>query len=315
MENFLASISPNGRWQVLAAAPAPRSHAPLVSYQNRIYAFGGGADQFASQNSVWCYVPERNAWETRRDMPTRRSGTVAALLNDKIWVMGGGYKQPDGTFRFLDTVEIYDPQQDTWSPGPSLLRCHDYPAGAVLDGHLYVMGGHHPDATQGGPQTDPGFDFCQRLNPTRGAWEEIAPLPTPRFAVTAVVRDGLIYTLGGVAFSPAGFHNFDFFESYNAQTNTWQREKHWHLPWTAAGLAALQQGRRTYIFGGYSGDGIHNRGACYDQEADQWYLLPPMPARRAAMGIAELNGTIYLLGGWASEAREVADTLWAYTPG
>jgi N-acetylneuraminic acid mutarotase len=292
-----------GQWQLKSPIIHARSHCPPAVYKNKIYVFGGGGPHFASLNSVYAYDPQKDAWERKTDMPTLRSGSVTAVLGDRVYVMGGGFKQPNGQFRFLTAVEIYHPETDSWEKGPDLLMPHDYPAVAVLDGYIYVLGGHHPDATKAGPKTDPGFDFCERLNPAKGVWEEVAPLQQPRFALAAAAVNGAVLTMGGVAFTPDGFNNFTLVERYDPAQNRWSRDDRYTLPWPAAGLGACMLNKRLYIFGGYSTDNIHNRAACFDEASGAWKRIPDLPAPRAAMGVATLEGTIYLIGGWADDGR------------
>ncbi|NOY71109.1 MAG: hypothetical protein GXP14_01830, partial [Gammaproteobacteria bacterium] len=94
---------------------------------------------------------------------------------------------------------------------------HDYPGGLHKDNYIYILGGHHPDATTSGPKTDPGFEFCERLDLNTQKWEQIAPLPTPRFALSAVNLNGKLLTMGGVAFTPEGFNNFTLIEAYDGR--------------------------------------------------------------------------------------------------
>ncbi len=313
MKNSSPSAHPfaQGQWEELPPLAIPRSHCPTTVHGGRIYGFGGGGPNFKSLNSAIVYDPSAGCWSTVSDMPTLRSGAIARTVNDAIYVIGGGFKQPDGTFRFLPTTEIYHPDRDDWSRGPDMLMPHDYPAGALLDGHIYIMGGHHPDAVVAGPQTDPGFEFCERLDLQTGRWEQIAPLPTPRFALDAVVIGDRIVTMGGVAFTPEGFNNFDHTEVYDPATDTWQRGEI-TLPWTAAGHGACLVDGHLFIFGGYSGDGISDHAAVYDIANRQWHHLPPMPHTLAAMGVAVIGHDIYLLGGWADDRREPQDFFWRY---
>jgi len=233
-------------------------------------------------------------------------------VGDTIYIIGGGFKQSNGTFKFLRTTEIYHPQTDSWESGPDMIMPHDYPAGTLLGDYIYILGGHHPDATLSGPKTDPGFEFCERLNLKTGQWEEIASLPTPRFALDAVVMDNKILTMGGVAFTPDGFNNFDHTEVYDPATGTWTKGEI-TLPWTAAGLGACMLANHLFIFGGYSGDGISNHAACYNNINRQWHILPPIPAPLAAMGVASNDNTIYLIGGWADDGRTPQNSFIAYS--
>jgi N-acetylneuraminic acid mutarotase len=304
----------SGAWDIKSPIEQVRSHCPPATYKNKVYVFGGGGPHFASLNSVYAFDPAKNQWERKADMPTLRSGSVTAVVGNRIYVMGGGFKQPSGQFKFLTAVEIYYPETDSWESGPDLLMPHDYPAVAVLNGQIYVLGGHHPDATKAGPKTDPGFNYCERLNPVTGTWEEIAPLIQPRFALAAVVAEDSILTLGGVAFTPEGFNNFSLVERYDALHDRWVRDERYTLPWPAAGLGACTLDGQIYIFGGYSTDDIHNRAARFDPTSGKWQRIADLPAPRAAMGVATLNNTIYLVGGWADDGRTPQADVFAYSP-
>jgi large repetitive protein len=301
-------------WHNRSSLAVARSHPATAIYQGKIYVFGGGGPAFKSLNSVEVYDPQDDQWSWRTEMPSLRSGAIAITIGDQIYVIGGGFKKPDGKFRFLPTVEIYDPRSDTWERGPDMLEPHDYPASALLDGRIYIMGGHHPEATEGGPQTDPGFSFCERWRPGDAKWEEIAALPTPRFASSAVAYEGRILTVGGVAFTPQGFNEFDCVEVYDPVQALWSRSKDMVLPWSVAAQGACILGGQFYLFGGFSGpEGIGTKAAVYDFSSKSWSTLPSLPHPRAAMGVAVIDQTIYLIGGWAPD-RSVMSGVTAYHP-
>ena len=302
-----------GTWKTLPSMEVARSHAPTVNYDNKIYVFGGGGPNFSSLDSCVYYNPDKNSWVDIKPMPTKRSGTAAFLVGEKIYVVGGGFKKPDGNFQFLKTVEIYDPNTDSWECGPDLLQPHDYPASTLIDETIYILGGHHPDACLGGPKTDPGFDFCERWSPGNDSWEQLPPLPTPRFAASAIYLNEKIYTCGGVAFTPEGFNNFDFFENYSFDTNQWEKDNELSLPWPAAGHGMCNVDGNIFFFGGYSTDNIHNRAAICLPNQINWTRLPDMPVARAAMGVSVLNNTIYLIGGWEDDGRTPTGSVVAYT--
>ncbi len=302
----------NGKWSTITPMDIARSHGAVVTFNNKIYVFGGGGPNFLSLNSCVCYDPASDSWSNLKDMPTKRSGTAAFLVNNKIYIIGGGYKKPNGNFEFLKTVEIYDPETDTWSTGPDMLQPHDYPAAALLGDDMYIIGGHHPEACLGGPKTDPGFDFCERWSPNQSQWEQVANLPTPRFAANALTRGNKIFTSGGVAFTPEGFNNFDFFETYSPEENQWVKDETITLPWQAAGQGMCNIDDNFFFMGGYSTDNIHHRAAVHLTSDSQWHRLENMPSPRAAMGVTSIGNTIYLIGGWADDGRTPLDSVVAY---
>jgi len=301
-----------GEWAHVRPMDMARSHCATAVHGDRIYVFGGGAARFESLNGVAAYDPKSDTWERLRDMPTRRSGTAAITVGDRIFVMAGGFKQPNGTFKFLNIVEVYDPLQDTWETAPPMLMPHDYPAAAPLDGSLYVMGGHHPDATQGGPKTDPGLDFCERMDPATGRWERIAPLNVPRFALSSALDQGQVLAMGGVAFRDGAFDNFTLVERYLPTEDRWVQDAALTLPWPAAGQGSCNLGEEIFIFGGYSYDDIHTRAARLDPASRAWQQIAPMPSPRAAMGVSVMGRTIYLFGGWQDDGRTPTDSVVAY---
>lgn len=310
----MTNQSNSGQWKTLPPLAIARSHPATAAYHGRIYAFGGGGPNFKSLNSAVFYDPAASQWQACRDMPTLRSGAVTAVIDNAIYVMGGGFKQKDGMFRFLTTVEIYHPETDTWTTGPDLLQPHDYPAVATLDNQIYVLGGHHPDATKAGPKTDPGFDFCERLDIATGQWQSIAPLPTPRFAAAGITLNNKVYAMGGVAFRPEGFHNFSVAECFDPASGTWSTAQELRLPWPAAGLGAATLNGQVHIFGGYSDIDIHNRTARLKSTTGQWEALGSLPSPIAAMGVAVCDGAIYAIGGWADDGRTPINSAFAYYP-
>ncbi|OGW55844.1 MAG: hypothetical protein A3D21_01050 [Nitrospirae bacterium RIFCSPHIGHO2_02_FULL_42_12] len=292
----------------------PRSHSAIAAYKEKIYVFGGGGEGFQSLKSTEIYDIERDVWYQGRDIPTTRSGAATALLNDKIYVMGGGLKLPDGQFEFFNIVEIYDPETDTWGRGTDMLMPHDFPASVVVNGCIYIIGGHHPDATKGGPLTDPGFSFCEVFNPDSGKWREIAPMPTSRFALASVVLDNKIVALGGGGLRGDGFKNFDIVECYDPLNNTWSNAG-FNLPWSAAGLGACTVNNKLYIVGGNSGEKIEDRFACYDPLTRKWIELEPLDEGRIVMGIVQdgQDGkTIYIIGGRGGDGKTPVNKVETY---
>ncbi len=293
-----------GRWNFVAPLEEARSHPATCSLEGLIFACGGGGPDFASLDSVVAYDPTLDRWEERHPLPFPRSGAAAFAVDGEIWVCGGGFKQANGTFRFLERVDIYDPQEDRWREGPPLLQPHDYPAAAQVDDRLYILGGHHPEACLGGPKTDPGFAFSEVLAPSEvdARWRRLEDMPTPRFAASAFCRDGTVEVSGGVAFQDGAFDNFDLVERLDPKTGTWSPSS-LRLPWPAAGHGTAIFHGTLLTFGGYSTDDIHPRTAAWDEDNQRWVRLADMPLPRAAMGVAVVNDRLYLVGGWADDGR------------
>ncbi len=134
----------SGTWQIKSSLAIARSHPATAVYENKIYVFGGGGSAFKSLNTVEVYDPLRDRWSAGKEMPTLRSGAIAITLGNRIYVIGGGFKKPDGKFRFLPTMEVYNPKTDTWEQlTPMAIARHGLHGAtcAVIGNMVHVPGG------------------------------------------------------------------------------------------------------------------------------------------------------------------------------
>src|SRR6266487_1284629 len=75
-------------------------------------------------------------WTSGTNMPTPRSELAGAVLDGKIYIVGGYTYEGE-----KDIVEVYDPEIDKWSTASPLPEPLDHPAAAAYNGKLYVIGG------------------------------------------------------------------------------------------------------------------------------------------------------------------------------
>lgn len=83
------------------------------------------------------YDPATNSWTARKPMPTPRSELAAAVINGKLYAVGGA----DRFGNALKTVEVYDPGTDTWMSLPPLPQPRQGHAVVAIGKTLYVIGG------------------------------------------------------------------------------------------------------------------------------------------------------------------------------
>ena len=80
-----------------------------AAFEAKLYSLGGQPDT----NLTRVYDPTRDSWRERKRMPTARGGGAAAVLDDKIFVVGG---RPPAANAF----EAYDIGDDAWTVLPQL---------------------------------------------------------------------------------------------------------------------------------------------------------------------------------------------------
>ena len=288
---------------------AARSHFGFAVWNDRLYVFGGGGTGFKSLASTEVYDPKTDRWEPCAPMPGPRSGIVAATVGDRIYVMGGGFRNDDGTFDFKSLVEVYLPEHDRWETGPSLLMRHDAPTAIAHKSGIYLFGGHHPDAT-GGPLTDPAFGFSEYLADGADSWRELTVMPTPRFSLAAGVMNGHIWLMGGGACQDGTFHNLDVIECFDPAADAWT-DAPTRLPWPGAGVYTVTRNGTLFVAGGNDNKRISPRVARYD--GNTWERLPDLPEGRVMGALCDVDGMLVLAGGRGPDGKTVTDSVFAIT--
>ena len=118
-------------------------------------------------------------------MHTARSGSGAAALDGRIYVVGG----QDRAVHY-SSMESYDPKERKWTMCPSMKHPRSGVATVVLDRYIYAIGGRdrHRQAY---------YDIVERFNVDAQLWELFHRLTHSRAWPAATVFKNQIYVTGG----------------------------------------------------------------------------------------------------------------------
>jgi N-acetylneuraminic acid mutarotase len=132
-------------------------------------------------------------WQDLAPLPVARNQFSAAVLEGKIYAIGGQFGHDAGQIDQA-RVDIYDPKTDSWSDGPALPKGHSHAEGGtfVSGGRIYMAGGH--TTPEGGHKAIDGDVLA--LSPG-GQWEVVAKLPKPLSSPAAAIIGGKLYVAGG----------------------------------------------------------------------------------------------------------------------
>jgi N-acetylneuraminic acid mutarotase len=133
-------------WTTKASMPTPRHNPAIEVYKDKIYVFGGGgtpADIWEDLNNVEVYDPATNTWETKQGLPTIRFKPATAVIDDKIYVIGGF---SDGVIS--SRVDVYNPETDTWEDGTDLPRRILFSGVVSVNNEIFVTGGCNSNWTE-----------------------------------------------------------------------------------------------------------------------------------------------------------------------
>jgi N-acetylneuraminic acid mutarotase len=245
----------------------------------KIY-FVGGYDGSA-KNIAERYDPATNAWEALANMSTARRGVACAVLNGKLYAIGGRELESR-----LTSVEVFDPSNGNWYAGVSLSSEVSDGSAITVDGKIYHVGG----------QNSSGGEFNQVLcfDPLTSQWSAKANMPTARHAVKLVWFENRIWAIGGYD----GSSSTNKVESYDPTTDTWQAEA--SLTTTRSRPIAWIANRRIYVGGGTGGaelSGFLNSIEVYHPTTKQWASAGNLPENKQSADAVVLNDKVYVVAG------------------
>jgi RNA polymerase sigma factor (sigma-70 family) len=253
---------------------------------------GGGIDPRDPQNA-FLMAPAKGGgtWTQKADMPTAREFASSAVVDGKIYVIGGR----DQAKATLSAVEEYDPATDTWTRRAAMLTPREWMAAAAVDGIIYAIGGF------GGGRDR---STVEAYVPATDTWTTKADMPTIRTTPTASVVDGIIYVIGG-QFGIGDVEVLSAVEAYDPATDTWTTKadmptaRYWH--------AACVIDGRIYVSGGKTEWGSVDclpTVEVYDPATDTWTQASDMPCPRLSHTASVVDGKMHIIGGADPERGE-----------
>ena len=248
-------------WNKKKSMALPSHHVAFTTYRDKIYAFGGfvlpesGPPAWVPINNAWEYDPAADTWKALAPMPSKRGSALAAVVGDKIYVIGGaalilGSKEtaifPTHPHMSVGTVEEYDPAANTWRERSAMPTPRNHAAIGVVAGKIYVIGGRVGAAFIG---LASDVSVVEAYDPASDQWSgPRARMPIARSAIGAAVYGGKIYVAGGEYQDPHMMATFRAVEAYDPASNTWMEMP--PLPVSRHGLAVGVVGDRLHVIGG-----------------------------------------------------------------
>jgi N-acetylneuraminic acid mutarotase len=293
-----------------------------------------------------------DTWKSTAPMPTARAQLGVAVVNGKIYAIGGSANDPEVGPIVLNFTEEYDPLTDTWATkAPMPTARHSFGI-AVFENKIYCIGGSI---------NGPHLTLNQVYDPATDTWETKMPMPTPRAGLSANTVNGKVYLMGGdsanttneaydpvtdswftktqvpggIIYSPSAvvdnkiylfgsLSNPSLNQIYDPETDTWASGA--NVPeGVADGAAAATSGANapveiyvmggltTYLVNGNTFANYSNLNQVYDPKSNTWSTGAPLPTRLRFFGLANSNDTFYAIGGFPGMIGFL-NTNYQYTP-
>jgi N-acetylneuraminic acid mutarotase len=192
------------RWHPGPDLPVARAEGVAEAVDGKVYLIGGrvpavtGASHFNDhQDTMLAEMldPASGRWSRLPDAPTARNSAASAVIDGRIYVVGGrrALKQGDGTLRQVNvpTLEVFDPASLTWTTRQPMPQARGGLGAAAHGGKLYVFGGE-----QWVPEQKVFADSWV-YDPAKDQWDALPPMPTARHGLGAATLNHRIHVIGG----------------------------------------------------------------------------------------------------------------------
>lgn len=148
---FLSSVevyrSETDSWSEVASLNCRLQECAAAVVNQNLYVIGGVRCQLRNGTSYRCYdngverwQPDTNTWSTVASMHMCRSNHGVAVLNGKIYALGGYNGES-----YMKNVEVYCRKSNQWKMATPMLERRSIFTTAVVDGKIYAIGGYGPN--------------------------------------------------------------------------------------------------------------------------------------------------------------------------
>jgi len=269
-------------------------------------------------------APATLQWTRKADMPTARTGFATSVVNGKVFVIGGNIQLKRGEFGDLSasTVEMYDPETDTWEQKANMPTARSGVSVSVVDRKIYAIGGSKLKTIQmpgGFSSESEELATVEMYDPITDTWTQKADMPTPKKTMTCVVN-GKIYAIGGWLTTNEEPH-LETVEVYDPGTDTWAKAENMNCARCSAAISVVNG--EIYAIGGLGSSPVQDPSDFYlsnvevfNPKTNQWQERTEMSAPKALHTASVIDGKIYVIGGYFSKDGEFKklSTIEIYDP-
>jgi N-acetylneuraminic acid mutarotase/predicted Ser/Thr protein kinase len=172
----------DGKWHRLPSLDRPRAAGAAAVVGDRIVVVGGQSHKRLVDTTE---VFDGKRWSPAAKIPTTREHLAAVSDGRYLYAVGGRALSPD---KNSPALERYDPARDRWQRLPDMPTPRGGLGAAVVDGHLFALGGESPTGVLGEVES---YDLARK------SWSSAPSMRTPRHGIAVAAIGRSLYSLGG----------------------------------------------------------------------------------------------------------------------
>ena len=184
-----------GQWKDYSEMPTARFCATAVGYHSMLIVVGGGTKvegKWTRVSTTELLDTTNGCWYTCNNLPSPHQQLKAAIINNKVYVLGGTDKDVNPSPQvFVASLNTLSTHQLNWQSAPNIPWYFSAPV-VLYNKFLLTVGGRLQS------------DICSQtrevyaLNPSTGQWKHLTNIPAARSLPAVVSMGDEMMVIGGM---------------------------------------------------------------------------------------------------------------------
>jgi len=181
------------KWSYVSSLPYNLAALGAVCFDGQMYSVGG-ISGIGSVNLVFKYSARNDNWQKVASLNMPRAGLALVADENHIYAIGGVHKTGTDittSWKYLDSMEVYNRENNTWKYSTSLLSPRAYASAVCMNKRIFLVGGQSKMLGD-----CKGFDV---YNIVTQEWNSYPYLGVPRSLSGISIDDTKFYVVGGMS--------------------------------------------------------------------------------------------------------------------
>ena len=179
-----------GQWKDYSEMPTARCSATAVGYHSMLIVVGGKTkveDKWTTVSTTELLDTTNGCWYTCNNLPSPHQQMKAAIMNDKLYLLGGVDKDFEQSPQvFVASLDTLSTHQLNWQSAPNTPWCCSAPV-VLYNKFLLSVGGRQQSRTS----------EVNVFNPSTRQWKHLTNIPAARSGPAVVGVVDSIIVIGG----------------------------------------------------------------------------------------------------------------------
>ncbi|KAL9114955.1 MAG: hypothetical protein Q9227_001198 [Pyrenula ochraceoflavens] len=316
----IPSASP-GTWATLPnitmnGVQYPRQEHSVALIGDDMYVLGGILPSLSTINVVQKFSFITNTWTEVAPMPAALNHVNVAVVDGKIYYLGGLADVGGMFWNRSAACGVYDPASNEWTVLPNMPEGRSIGSAATLvhNETIYLPGGLlNTNLTNDEEGTTSMFTS---YNTKTQEWSILPDLPAPRDHAGKAQHGNTLYILGGRLHGH--WNVVDTVFGYDIDSQQWSTD-YARMPTARGGVASAALGSQTFCAGGEGNPNVTVNGVwpqmqAYDPVKNVWTSYADMAVPVHGTAAVAYAGKIVIPGGGLMTGSEPTQLVQTFTP-